>query len=298
MKTISFFSYKGGSGRTSLAYNNIPLIAQNLHASPTHPLVVMDMDIDSAGLSFLYRNKIKDCRLFVQNIYSNIPGILDDRTTIPEIGDHPFFKALIPIGDLYGMDEKSILFMPANTENSTNIELDTYNLKSNPLKLIIENIYEEYECCGVILDCPTGKQMTATASLKVSDIIVLVMRITAQFRNGTYSYLKWFDSRYSDKRLIIAPNAVPNDEITLENLPYDYEAVKYNIQETIADILNEHGHTNTADFTLLENGRFGVPEVVRFKFKEDVLLLLQSRRPDEEKALQIYRVLSDAICKG
>ena len=145
MKTISFFSYKGGSGRTSLAYNNIPLIAQNLHASPTHPLVVMDMDIDSAGLSFLYRNKIKNCRLFVQNIYSNIPGILDDRTTIPEIGDHPFFKALIPIGDLYGMDEKSILFMPANTENSTNIELDTYNLKSNPLKLIIENIYEEYE---------------------------------------------------------------------------------------------------------------------------------------------------------
>ena len=50
---ISFFSYKGGAGRTSLLLNTLPLIAKELNASADEPIVVADLDIDSKGLSFL-----------------------------------------------------------------------------------------------------------------------------------------------------------------------------------------------------------------------------------------------------
>ena len=40
MKIISYFSYKGGAGRSTLAYNTIPLIARNhLHPTKENPIV-------------------------------------------------------------------------------------------------------------------------------------------------------------------------------------------------------------------------------------------------------------------
>ena len=53
-KTISYFSYKGGAGRSTLAYNTIPLLANN-HFRPTKesPMIILDMDIDSCGMSYL-----------------------------------------------------------------------------------------------------------------------------------------------------------------------------------------------------------------------------------------------------
>ena len=47
MKKITFFSFKGGSGRTSLLYNTLPFLANELKASPEEPIVVIDLDIDS-----------------------------------------------------------------------------------------------------------------------------------------------------------------------------------------------------------------------------------------------------------
>ena len=54
MKTVSFFSYKGGAGRSTLAYNVIPLLAKN-HLQPTaeEPMIVVDTDVDSCGMSYL-----------------------------------------------------------------------------------------------------------------------------------------------------------------------------------------------------------------------------------------------------
>ena len=53
MKKIAYFSYKGGAGRSSLAYNTIPLLADALNATAENPIVLIDLDVDSAGLTFL-----------------------------------------------------------------------------------------------------------------------------------------------------------------------------------------------------------------------------------------------------
>lgn len=52
-KVISFYSFKGGSGRTVCTANIIPLLAKELEASKESPILVLDMDLDSAGLTHL-----------------------------------------------------------------------------------------------------------------------------------------------------------------------------------------------------------------------------------------------------
>jgi len=56
MKTgiVSFYSYKGGAGRTTTAVNTIPYIAEKLGADKNNPVLVVDMDLESAGITYFY----------------------------------------------------------------------------------------------------------------------------------------------------------------------------------------------------------------------------------------------------
>lgn len=300
MEKISYFSYKGGSGRSSLAYNTIPLLAQKLNATPQHPLIVIDMDIDSAGLSFLFRKSVEafksenaDAVLYTQQIFSgHIPDFRNNAQT-KSIWDHLLFRSCVPIGDVYGIEKRAILFIPANTDVKDKLDIDTddsYDLRCDKLDTLIE-ILESYSCCGAIFDCPTGRQQTARASLDVSNKIILVTRITRQFREGTYSYLEWFDALKMGKTFYIVPNAVPKDKIKFDGVEFDYDIVKMEIKSKIKYILQQ----NDADFSLFRDGMFGAPEVARFKFQEDILALRGDRTPDEEEAVRAYRVLVDAL---
>ena len=54
IKVISYFSYKGGAGRSTLAYNTIPILAKyHLHPTKDHPIIIIDTDLDSCGMSYL-----------------------------------------------------------------------------------------------------------------------------------------------------------------------------------------------------------------------------------------------------
>ena len=71
MTNISFFSYKGGAGRTSLLYNVIPFMADKLGATEKEPIIVIDLDIDSKGLTYLID---RDCDInSVQVLKGEIP---------------------------------------------------------------------------------------------------------------------------------------------------------------------------------------------------------------------------------
>lgn len=303
MEKISYFSYKGGSGRSSLAYNTIPYLAKKLGAVPEHPLIVIDMDIDSAGLTFLFRKNVDafkkenpDTIIYTQKIFMGyIPDSRNNAAT-KSIWDHLLFRSCVPIGDVYGMEERAILFIPAGTDSSDRLDIDTddtYDLRIDKLDTII-SIFESYKCCCTIFDCPTGRQQTARASLDMSEKIILVTRITRQFREGTYSYLKWFDNIKSGKKFFVVPNAVPKDKIKFNGVEYDYDIVAGEIESQIKLILEQ----NEADFTLFRNGMFGVPEVARFKFMEDILALREDRSPDEEEAVNAYKALVNALTRS
>ena len=66
MKTISFFSYKGGAGRSTLAYNVIPILAaEYIQPTAESPIIVVDTDVDSCGMSYLLKVENMRARLLV-----------------------------------------------------------------------------------------------------------------------------------------------------------------------------------------------------------------------------------------
>lgn len=289
MLQLSFFSYKGGSGRSSLAYNTLPLIAEELGATEDEPIIVLDLDIDSAGLTLLFSDevetKINGLSVFTV-LNEKIPGSSltpDDRPLVM----HPFFSRLVPIGKSLGINgpnkNKSVLFLPAQQGYALENAEHNYNSSGNPLQELVD-LCHEYNCKAIIFDTPAGDQLTAQWSLDCSTKIAVCMRITYQFRSGTSRFLKQISNKYSNKDFIIVPNAVPVDEIMIEGVPFNYTMAKNDIIRRIENQLAN----NRVDFGMLEGDNFGIPEVKSFKVQENILYKFQKMSPDEEKALESY----------
>lgn len=49
----TFFSYKGGAGRSTTCLNTLPLLAEVSGAYKYAPILLLDMDIESAGMTYL-----------------------------------------------------------------------------------------------------------------------------------------------------------------------------------------------------------------------------------------------------
>ena len=53
-KCYSFYSYKGGSGRSTTALNTVNHLIREMQASPKKPILMVDADLESAGLTFFF----------------------------------------------------------------------------------------------------------------------------------------------------------------------------------------------------------------------------------------------------
>lgn len=292
MLTVSFFSYKGGSGRTSLLYNTIPFLAEVLHASPEHPIVVVDCDTDSAGLTFLL-----DCYQVKQPV--TVQKICNDGVDYAEvkseggIRQHPFFKALPQVGDKFGIDADgmagTVLFIPADKGTE---KLKTGS-SENRLKEL-KQVCRDNNVAALVFDTPAGDQKAAIWSVEASPTIVTVLRITNQFRAGTRRYFSEHLGDWENKRVILCPNAVPMKDITIDGETIELNAFKHDkILTFFRDVFNNS--SNYLDTSMLDDG-FGVNEVERFKYKECVLYSVKKLNDtDEALAYERYKLLAHVI---
>lgn len=290
MVNISFFSYKGGAGRTSLLFNTLPFLAEKLKATEKEPIVVLDLDLDSKGLSYLV-DKTSGINAIQVLRGDNAIGFRQ----LGNIKDHPFFSKLIPIGAAVGLDsslDKSILFVSAHAKEgaenlSENGNYDAQNLSLSTLNKICRN----FSCKAIVMDTPAGNQISAECALSISQKIVLTMRITRQFRKGTEEFLREKAVEFAGKEYIIVPNAVPKTDGTY----YNMEGIMSNISTLATNALGESGKLNLA---MLENGRTGVNEVNMFKFTEESLKkesLSRTLTADESSAVEMYKLLAEEL---
>ncbi len=70
MIVVSLYSYKGGSGRTVCTANLVGLLAKELNVTEDKPILLLDMDLDSAGLTHVLReyDKFSKSRWNVTNL--------------------------------------------------------------------------------------------------------------------------------------------------------------------------------------------------------------------------------------
>ncbi len=305
MKIMSFFSYKGGAGRSTLAYNTIPILAKEfIKPTPQRPIIVMDTDIDSCGMTYLLNvpsnpiNIREDC--CVQSLLAD--GC--DVSVTPTIKEHPFLSKLCPVGHSFGYPENdAILLLPAfNGKKIVDGGIGNYDDSNNPMKPRLDQFLE---CCrrmkvsAVMLDSAVGDNLSAVLSNNVSDIIVCCMRPTRQFRDGTVQYLKRIaNSRISNgKHIIVVPNVIPTQELEIGGLKYPDEAL-YQIGSafrTFEKDMETGATTHEYHLEMTKKDCFGVPALPRFMWREEILCNLPSLTPEEELVVSRYRKLAEII---
>lgn len=286
MQVISFFSYKGGSGRTSLLYNTVPFLADELKATSEEPIIILDLDIDSKGLSFLLKGP--------NGVSSDINALhvlnRDAIITGCSMNKAKFFEKMLPVGKLLGLGEareSSVLFISANNITKY-MQENTFDSKNFELDYFVA-ICARMNCKALILDNPAGAQLSGDLALSVSDKIVTVMRITRQFREGTVEFIREAGERFSGKQFIIVPNVVPRDSNN-----YSIEKILKSIEAGIKDVENDENEYNLDLFT---QGNRGINEVNLFKFEEvNLRRKLESGyaalEEDENRAMEMYKKLA------
>ena len=247
MINISFFSYKGGAGRTSLLYNTLPFLAEELNATENEPIIVLDLDLDSQGLTYLTetRSTINTIQVLKSE---NCLGFRDGGL----MKEHPFFKQSKAIGKKVGLDsskDKSILFVSAQPVPGAESLSEDGNYDGTNVSLSsINRLCRLYNCKALIMDTPSGTQLPGKAALAISNKIVTVMRITKQFRTGTAEFLREkTKGELKDKEFVIVPNAVPPTAGTNYSMT--------NIMENICSLLTRSTEKpEKLNLTFLTNG--------------------------------------------
>lgn len=298
MKKISCFSYKGGAGRSTLALNVVPYLADILHASPEHPLILVDMDVDSCGITYFFN--LEDYadidRFSVQALFGTM-GVIPRDDAAESVRDHNLFRHLCRVGKWFNYEDDAILCLPA--EPGGVLGSNNYDGKAQKVSDFIDEC-DDYECCGILFDSAVGDQLTARWSNNAADTIMCCLRPTKQFREGTQRFFDKFDERLGHgKRIIVIPNVVPTEPLDIE----DEEGVKAYPEYARREILksfedNVERGNNHYNLEMLDGDLFGVPKIDRFMWQEGILRTASRLTDIERSALACYKKIAEIVCES
>ncbi len=296
MQTISCFSYKGGAGRSTLAINVVPFLADELGASADHPLILVDMDIDSCGLTYLFGlDKSIHDTYNVQALFGT--KSIPERQSNSTIATHPLFNNLPCVGNYFGLeDNKAILCLPAKPGESLNGS-NNYDGPDNKFQSFIR-LCNDLGCCGVLLDSSVGNQLTASWSNSAATHIMCCLRPTKQFREGTKRFFDEFDEDFGSKKIIVIPNVVPTDSLDLTDGATVRHYPDY-AREQIIEAFSENRDNGDNEYILdlVEGDIFGIPKIDRFMWQEGVLNNAQKDTLNdfERSAIKQYKKIAAII---
>ncbi len=297
MYNISFFSYKGGSGRSSALVNIIPFLAKQLGATGDNPVVLLDMDVDSTGLTYLLHqgNKLQN-HLSIQKIMMD--GIPGGNNYQKRLQEHPFFSGLLKVGTEFGLEDNIVLLLPAEAGVAVGKDGTNRNITNRDSGQIakITDICERYECAAIVFDSSAGDQETATVSNSRADVIVCCMRPTIQFQEGTMDYFNRMNRIVHNRDVILLPNAVSREAVEVDGKMYPISA-KNRIVDEFNKTFPDTG--NKIHLDALVGDHFGIPLVKRFLWQETILAALDPEllTSDEEEALRMYEMTASLIVK-
>ena len=289
-KLITFYSYKGGAGRSSTTLNTLPYLVKSLGATAEKPLLLLDMDLDSAGMTYLlkydkYFQDNYDVKQFLLNEEKWSADPVDD------VRSHPLISKFVEVGDLLGVEKGSILFLGDN--DKAPIDNDQMQGSKETTIKMLKRFCKSNGLPGIVLDSASGDQFSAILATKYATEIVVCMRPTMQFRMGTFNYLDRLSENSVSSEIILLPTVVPETDVEIEGEFQKTKSINNILKrsELVAEKLSIH-----TDFVNEET--FGINEVKRFMWQEGVLYKIrntQELKPDEIEASRRYEKLADLI---
>ena len=204
-KVVSFYSFKGGAGRTLCTVNVSGLLAKALKASERNPMVLMDMDVDSAGLTIL----LDQHSAFTEGPW-NSSGITTGKLRLSsEPQFNTFLDKMVDISPTLGVARDTVRFMGGSVISRPSMAVGA------GVEVMEDFIIQcpTYPICSVVIDSASGLQETAALCHQISDVIVYCLRMSDQFLYGTKSHLKYFVHECVEAgvvpHIILLPLAVP-----------------------------------------------------------------------------------------
>ena len=321
----SFFSYKGGAGRTTSTLNTTYyLVTEVLRPTRDRPLLIVDADTESSGISYLLTKNVtgfKSADRSVQGFCvaaNNNTNLFqpDNGAPMPDL-----FSAyselngkFIEVGDQFGVDPQAVLLLRSNVDYDKSSE--SYVDPIDKLVKLANHICK----CPIIFDTPSGTQALTKASLRNSNTIICHMRPTAQFQQGTRDYLKRQledeDSPLAFHDIVLCPSVVPLDPVMIDGERYP-EAYQKRLKEFVEEMKEiASGCTEVNIIDLMTNAtpeRFyrrefandlrpyhekavvGIPEITRFKWREGLLSQVTDLSVEEKLACERYSYLANII---
>jgi cellulose biosynthesis protein BcsQ len=290
MLIVSFHSYKGGSGCTTTVINTLPFLIQELRADENHPILVIDGDLDSAGLTYLL-----GADQFFENAYDVkelLSGSLPGKNIRNQLDNHPFLSKCLPVGDKFGSNNNAVYFLGIN---------DNRFFEANDMVGSAEKVlYELRRLCyqlgfkAIVFDSAPGEQFSSALVNRIAQVIVSCLKPTKQARLGTKRYLErlepmMIDSDTKDQvhRLIILPTSVPQTDTIIKGKDQYTHTLKL-----MQDVIENLNYDVNKVFVTEE--RFGIPEIERFKWEEDILYNLNINE-EEKQALTLFQTLAQEI---
>lgn len=145
-KCYTFYSYKGGSGRSTATINTLKHLIKELNVSKENPVLLIDADLESAGLTYFFGLDKKFTNDFFESIHTT--KILANAEKILETeGDLIFGKDEDIMLFLNTTDLKRLKTLYPNYEKEIDSVFEDFRIPAfavNMLKGIIE-IHHKYE---------------------------------------------------------------------------------------------------------------------------------------------------------
>lgn len=292
---VTFFSYKGGAGRSTTCLNTLPLLAEECGAITSAPILLLDMDIESAGMTYLlgmqdeFKGKfdVKELIRGEENWPQNSVG--------ESIVDHPLYKYFRPVGKKLGLENDSAVMFLGVDDSSNSVDRTVIVGAIEAVLTKFRHFCMNNKVRAAVFDSAAGDQFSARLAVEIADKLVFCMRPTIQFRIGTFNYLKRMSMRVGnfgdDTDIILLPTVVPAD-VEIDGVRQLSSAAE-DIAKRLADLSNLRVYK---DFLSADN--FGINEISRFKWKEGILYDLRKvaeLSEDEKKALSRYTKLAKLI---
>ncbi len=322
MKIISFNSYKGGACRTTTCYNTLPFLAKELGATSAQPILVFDVDLDSMGMTNLLdkQGKFNHAKYSANNLFKKDLFGICEHIKNNEFDDEEdlenYYALFNKAGKELGLeDDGAVLFCGVDSAMS-NFSDDTfksvYDEINSPLGNLIRalnGLEDDQKPKAIVFDCAAGVQMSTIMVLEKVNTMVMCMRPTFQFRTGTSHYIinripqKLRHQQLSNpRRLVLVPTAVAacGANSTREILMLRNESYRgiQNIRELADTYSAEDLGYRFIDDMIDDLDTMGIPEVERFKWKEEgVLYKIQDCTPEEEILKSRYQKLAQVIIK-
>ncbi|MGB8507483.1 MAG: AAA family ATPase [Pyrinomonadaceae bacterium] len=283
MKTLMFYSYKGGSGRT--------VAAANVAAALTKlgkRVAIIDLDFEAPGLQHVLEAEKTAQFRSGTGVQHYLKSEIDLHELISDVAidmfaeDGPLFRFPVP-------EEALLIYIMASTK-VTRVDAQEPKL-ADRMRSLITRLGEKYRLDYIIIDAASGIRETYTLAADVSDEMLVFFRWSTQHVEGTLrlvrfmSRLKEFDQSWVPFKLIAS--ASPRQE-ELESLPDEdlrdgLMRIKSSTETRIKEALTECQVTPTTVF-------YEIPEILELKWRERITVFGKFVSPYEELARQLIEL--------